>query len=121
MWKAILESSFLGKALFVSAVCLLFWLLQTRYERVQAQLAQKEEQCLVLQTANKKQQETMERLRQEHKKQEELLVQAEQEKNKLVQKYQAKQEQVYKSNDTASMNWKNTPLPKSILQILQQK
>lgn len=120
MWKAILESSFIGKILFVGFVCLLFWFMQARYERVQKELAQKEEQCLFLQTANKKQQENIARLVLEQQKQEELLLQAEQEKQALVQKYQTKQKQVYKTNDNASKNWKNTPIPNPILQILQQ-
>lgn len=80
-----------------------------------------EQQCLVLQTANKKQQENITRLIQEQKKQEELILQAEQEKEKLVQEYRAKQTKLHKSTDTASLEWKKTPLPENILQIIKQK
>lgn len=91
MWKAILESGFVGKIIICGFACLLFWFMQIRYERMQKQLAQKEEQCIILQTANKKQQENIAKLLQEQKKQKELLLQAEQEKEKLVQEYRAKQ------------------------------
>lgn len=121
MWKAILESGFIGKILFCGLVCLLVWFMQARYERAQKDLAQKEEQCLVLQIANKKQQENIAKLLQEQKKQEELILQAEQEKEKLVQEYRAKQTKLHKSTDTASTNWKKTPLPENILQIIKQK
>lgn len=121
MWKAILESGFVGKIIICSMACLLFFFMQARYERAQKALAQKEEQCLVLQTANKKQQENIARLQKEHQKQEELLLQAEQEKEKLVQAYQKKLAQVHQSTDTASQNWKQTKIPESILQILKQK
>lgn len=121
MWKAILESGFIGKILFCGLVCLLVWFMQARYERAQKDLAQKEEQCLVLQIANKKQQENIAKLLQEQKKQEELILQAEQEKEKLVQEYREKQTKLHKSTDTASTNWKKTPLPENILQIIKQK
>lgn len=119
MWKAILESSFIGKILFCGLVCLLFCFMQARYERVQKGLAQKEEQCLVLQTANKKQQENIAKLLQEQKKQEELLLQAEKEKEKLAQAYRKKLAQVHQSTDKASQNWKQTKIPDTILQILE--
>lgn len=121
MWKAILESGFIGKILFCGLVCLLVWFMQFRYERVQKELAQKEEQCLVLQNANKKQQENIAKLLQEQKKQEELILQAEQEKEKLVQEYRAKQTKLHKSTDTASLEWKKTLLPENILQIIKQE
>lgn len=121
MWKAILESGFVGKIIIYGFACLLFWFMQIRYERMQKQLAQKEEQCLILQNANQKQREAITRLLQEQKQQEEFILQAEQEKEKLVQEYRAKQTKLHKSTDTASLEWKKTPLPKNILQIIKQK
>lgn len=121
MWKAILESSFIGKILFCGLVCLLVWFMQVRFERVQKQLAQKEEQCLILQTANQKQQESFARIELEYKKQEKILVQLERENKTLVQNYQKKQNQVYQSNDKESSEWKQDKIPDSILQILKKK
>ncbi len=121
MWKVILKSGFVGKIIICGFACLLFWFMQVRYERMQKQLAQKKEQCLILQNANKKQQENIAKLLQEQKKQEELILQAEQEKEKLMQEYRAKQIKLHKSTDTASLEWKKTPLPENILQIIKQK
>lgn len=120
MWKAIFESSFTGKILLGALVCLLVWFMQFRLERVQAELAQKEEQCIVLLNANKKQQETITRLVQEQAKQEKILMQAEQERQILLQKYQTKQKQVYKSTDKKSTDWKQSKIPESVLQILKK-
>lgn len=121
MWKFLSESKFLGKLVVILAGCFAFWLMQSRLENTQKALAQKEEQCIILQNANKKQQENITRLLQEQAKQEKLLVQAEQEKEKLVQAYHKKLAQVHQSTDTASQNWKQTKIPESILQILKQK
>lgn len=121
MWKAILESSFIGKILFCGLVCLLVWFMQARYERVQKQLAKKEEQCLVLQNANKKQQESFARLELEYKKHEKILVQLDTENKTLAQNYRAKQKQVYQKNDKESSEWKQDKIPDGILQILKKK
>lgn len=121
MWKAIFESGFVGKIILCGLACLLFCFMQFRLERTQKALTQKEEQCLVLQNANQKQQENIEKLLQEQKKQEELFIHAEQEKEKLIQEYGTKQMKLHKSIDTASINWKKTPLPENILQIIKQK
>lgn len=121
MCEKIFNSGFMSKILFVAVagVCILF--LQLKIEKLQSQLAAEKEQCQLLQSANKKQQENIEKLLLEHKKQEELILQAEQEKQALEQNYQAKQRQVHKSNDNASANWKTTKLPESILQIIKQQ
>lgn len=119
MWKALFESSFIGKILFYGLVCLLIWFMQARLERMQKNLAQKEEQCIILQNANQKQQENIVQLVQEHQKQAELLVQAEQEKQKLVHVYKKKQRQFYISSDKESTNWKQTKIPEPVLQILK--
>lgn len=121
MWKTLFDSSFLGKALLGLLVCAVFYFMQIRLTHTQAELAQKEEQCLLLQNANKKQQENIAKFVQEQKKQEELILQAEQERQKLLEKSQAKQATLHKSTDTASTNWKNTPLPETILQILREE
>lgn len=119
MWKFLSESNFIGKILFYGLVFLLIWFMQARLERMQKHLAQKEEQCHILQQANKKQQENLDMLVQEHQKQAELLVQAEQEKQNLVHAYQKKQRQFYISSDQESLNWKQTKIPEPVLQILK--
>lgn len=120
MCKYIFNSGIMSKLLFAALAALCIWFLQMKIEKLQKTLTQKEEQCLVLQTANKKQQENISRLLQEQQKQEEILLQAMQERQMLVQKYQTRQNQIRNSNDKASADWKKTPVPQTILQILQK-
>lgn len=121
MCEKIFNSGFMPKILFitVAGLCILF--LQLKIEKLQNQLAAEKEQCIILQTANQKQQETISRLVQKQKKQEKLILQSEQERQKLVQEYRAKQTKLHKSTDKASSLWKKTPLPENILQIIKQK
>lgn len=120
MCKYVFNSGVMSKLLFAALAALCIGFLQMKIERLQKTLTQKEEQCLVLQNANKKQQENIRRLLQEQKQQEEILLQAMQEKEKLSRQYQSKQNQIRKSNDKASVDWKKSELPQSVLQVLKK-
>ena len=122
MWKFLFEniSDKIFPAIFVLCICFAFCFLQIRLEQTQKNVAEKEEQCKILQNTNKKQQENITRLVQEQKKQEELFLQAEREKQRLMQSYQKKQAQFYQNNDEESTNWKQTKIPASVLQILKK-
>lgn len=120
MCKYVFNSGIMAKLLFAVLAALCIGFLQMKIEKLQKTLTQKEEQCLILQNANKKQQENIARLVQEQKQQEEILLQAVQEKEKLNRQYQTRQNQVRKSTDKASTDWKQGKIPDNILKVLRQ-
>lgn len=124
MWKPLIKicsSKGTLPFLFILFLCAVLWLMQLRLERSQRNLAQKEEEYRIVLSANKKQQENINRLIQEQKKQEKLLLQTEREKQNLVHTYRTKQAQVYKRNDQKSAEWKQTEIPEPVLQLLKEK